>query len=243
MSGSASGAGAWQRSDLVQHFLADRQRLLPLLDVQEQLIERIFNRSDRDVERFIDVGSGDGASSELMLRVFPEAEAVLVDYSEPMLERAGARLGAGEGRWQAVRGDLREPSWTGALPRGSYDAAISSFAIHHLAGERKRALFAEVFGLLSGGATFVNLDVVEIGPPLAGLFDEQMVANVIALERERGGPRTDAEIERDMLADSRDDQPSGAEEQLRWLREAGFQHVELHFKWAEAAIFGAIKPS
>jgi len=236
-------AGAWQGADLVQHFLADRQRLLPLLDAQEHLIERIFKRSDRGVERFIDVASGDGASSELMLRVFPEAEAVLVDYSEPMLERAGARLGAGEGRWQAVHGDLREPSWTDALPPGSYDAAISSFAIHHLAGERKRALFAEVFALLAPGAMFVNLDVVEIGPPLAGLFDEQMVANVIALERERGGPRSDAEIEKDMLADSGDDQPSGAEDQLRWLHEAGFQHVELHFKWAEAAIFGAIKPS
>ena len=243
MSESGPGCGAWQGSELVQHFLADRQRLLPLLDVQEQLIERIFERGDRDIERFVDLGSGDGASTELMLRAFPEAQAVLVDYSEPMLERAGARLGTGEGRWQAVRGDLREPSWTAALPQGSYDAAISSFAIHHLPGERKRALFAEVFGLLAPGAMFVNLDAVEIGPPLEGLFDEQIVANVIAVERERGGPRSDAEIEKDMLADARDDQPSGAEEQLRWLREAGFEHVELHFKWAEAAIFGAIKPS
>ena len=79
MSEAATGAGAWQGSELVQHFLADRQRLLPLIDVQEDLIERIFKRSGHGVERFVDVGSGDGASSELMLRVFPEAQAVLVD--------------------------------------------------------------------------------------------------------------------------------------------------------------------
>jgi len=90
---------------------------------------------------------------------------------------------------------------------------------------------------------FVNLDVVCIGPPLAGLFDEQMAANAIALEHEHGGARSDAEVEREILADDSDDRPDPADEQLRWLREAGFEDVELHFKWAEAALFGAVRPS
>ena len=46
-----------------------------------------------------------------------------------------------------------------------------------------------------------------------------------------------------MLADGDHDQPDTAEDQLDWLREAGFAPVELHFKWAEAAVFGAVRPS
>jgi hypothetical protein len=33
-----------------------------------------------------------------------------------------------------------------------------------------------------------------------------------------------------------------AEDQVRWLLDAGFEYAEVHFKWAEAAVFGAIKP-
>ena len=234
---------AWQGERLVEDFLRDRQRLLPLIDVQEALIETALRRHGRDVRRFLDIGAGDGAMSALVRRVIPDADAVLVDYSEPMLARAGHRLGPpGEGGWQAVRADLREPSWAQSLPPGPFDLAVSSYAIHHLPAERKRGLFAEVCELLAPGAMFVNLDFVLIGKPLAGLFDDQMAANAVELEHEHGGSRSDEEVEREILADDSDDQPDTAESQLAWLREAGFEDTELHFKWAEGAIFGAIKP-
>ena len=115
-------------------------------------------------------------------------------------------------------------------------------AIHHLPAPRKRELFAELFELLAPGAMFVNMDVVTVQGPLAGLFDEEIIVNAAALEEERGGGRHAHEIESQMLADVDDDQPDSAIEQLGWLREAGFADVELHFKWAEGAIFGATKP-
>jgi tRNA (cmo5U34)-methyltransferase len=239
----ARGA-AWQREELVQEFLRDRQRLLPLIDVQEALVEEAFRRLDRPVRRFLDVGAGDGAMTALLQRVFPEAQAVLVDYSEPMLARAAGRLGAAaQGRWEAAPADLNDPSWLAALPAGPFDAAISSFAIHHLESARKRALYRELHGLLEPGAMFVNLDVVVVAGPLAGLFDEQMLANAIALEHDHGGARSDEEVERETLADDSDDRPDPAEDQLQWLLEAGFDPAELLFKWAEAAVFGAVKPS
>lgn len=242
MSSSPPGA-AWQRPELVGTFLDDRQALLPLIDVQEELIRLLFERHPREIRRFIDVGSGDGASSALLLGVAPAAEAVLVDFSEPMLARAEQRLGASAGRWRAVRGDLSAPAWREALPAGGYDAAISSYAIHHLPAARKRELFAELFELLEPGAMFVNLDVVTIDGPLRGLFDEQMAANASAAEHGRHGGRTDEQIAEEVLADDSDDRPDSAPDQLRWLREAGFAEVELHFKWAEGAIFGGVKPA
>jgi ubiquinone/menaquinone biosynthesis C-methylase UbiE len=243
---SETAEAHWQRHDLAHEFLEHRQQLLPLLDVQEDLVRRIFERHGRPVERFLDIGSGDGASSALLRSVFPAAEAVLVDFSEPMLARAGARLGARG--WTAVRGDLSTPGWRQGLPEGSYHAAVSSYAIHHLTSERKRALFAEVFELLQAGARFVNMDVVEIEGPLDGLFDEEIIANREQMARPalgdgRGAIHPGSEHDREEpFDDHSEDRPDPAEDQLAWLREAGFAPVELQFKWAEGAIFGAVKP-
>jgi SAM-dependent methyltransferase len=239
MSAPEQGA-AWQQPGLVGTFLDQRQTLLPLLDVQEQLVRLMFERHRRPLRRFLDIGCGDGAMSQLLLDLEPAAEAVLVDYSEPMLRGAERRLGGRPGSWQAVRGDLREPAWRAGLPAGSFDAAVSGFAIHHLEARRKRELFAEVFELLEPGALFVNMDCVVIDGPLRGLLDERIIANAIAAEHVHQGGRSDEEVEREMLSD--DDRPDSAEDQLAWLRDAGFEHVGLQFKWAETAVFGAVKP-
>jgi tRNA (cmo5U34)-methyltransferase len=240
MSGSPPGA-IWQRPEVAGAFLNERQSLMPLLDVQEDLLRRLFTRHPRAAGSFLDVGSGDGAMSELLLGQEPQAEAVLVDFSEPMLERAGHRLERFSGRWRAVRGDLSDPVWQAGLPPGRYGAAVSAFAIHHLPAQRKRALFAELFELLEPGALFVNMDYVSVAGPLQGLFDEQMIANAIRAERDRGGGRSDEEVERELFDDGEDDRPDSAEDQVQWLRAANFECAEVHFKWAEAAIFGAVK--
>jgi tRNA (cmo5U34)-methyltransferase len=243
MAVSASSPGAhWQRPELATAFLEERQTLVPLLDVQEDLLKRLFERHHHRVARFLDLGAGGGAMSALLLSLFPEAEAVLVDFSEPMLERARRRLHGSSARWQIVHGDLSDPAWMHELPPGTYGAAISGLAIHHLPAERKRALFGELYGLLEPGAMFVNMDYVSVAGPLRGLWDEQMLANAVRAEHERGGGRSAAEIEQAIFDDSDEDRPDSVEDQLRWLREVGFATAEVHFKWAEGAIFGAIKP-
>ena len=138
-----------------------------------------------------------------------------------------------------MRGDLNDPSWQRALPAGRYDAVVSGLAIHHIPAERKRALFAEAFELLEPGGIFVNMDYVSIEGPLQGLFDEQMRANAVEHEHASGGTRSADEVD----VEDDDDRPDTVEDQLRWLREAGFEQVEVHFKWAEAAIYGGSRPA
>jgi tRNA (cmo5U34)-methyltransferase len=240
---SASSPGAqWQQPELASAFLDVREALVPLLDVQEELLRRLFERHPHGVTRFLDVGCGDGAMSQLVLSLFADAEAVLVDFSEPMLERAARRLEDSSTRWRIVDADLSDPAWSERLPGGGYGAAVSGLAIHHLPSERKRSLFAELYGLLEPGAMFANMDYVSIEGPLRGLWDEQTLANAVRAERERGGGRSQAELERDLFDDTDEDRPDSVDDQLRWLREAGFEQAEVHFKWAEGAIFGGIRP-
>jgi ubiquinone/menaquinone biosynthesis C-methylase UbiE len=237
-----SPGGHWQRPELVSTFLRERRTVMPMLDVQEDIATRLLRRHGHEFTRFLDVGAGDGAMTELVLSVQPEAEAVLVDFSEPMLAGAQRRLAGRPNRWQTLRGDLSDPAWRAQLPQGPYGLAVSAFAIHHLPGVRKRSLFGELYELLEPGALFVNMDYVLVDGPLRGLWDEQMLANAVAAERARGGERSKAEVERALFDDHEDDRPDSAEDQVGWLREAGFEQVEIHFKWAEAAIFGAVRP-
>jgi tRNA (cmo5U34)-methyltransferase len=244
VSASAPEGGApvaWQQEDTVASFAERRRVLIPLLDVQEEILTQVLTRGERPVERFLDLGAGAGAVSELVLRLggeYSHSDGVLVDFSEPMLERARANLAPFPGRWQIVRGDLSSVGWQAGLPGGRYDAVVSGLAIHHLSPARKRELFAEAFALLEPGGTFVNMDCVAVEGPLEGLFDEYMLASAVRHEHEHGRDGSGQDVD----FDTGEDQLDSIEDQLSWLRDAGFQHVEAHFKWAEAAVFGGTRP-
>lgn len=241
MSGGADAAsGGWRAAQLAGSYLVGRETLIPMLAVMEDLLLRLLARSPRPIGRFLDLGCGGGAISALVCSLVP-AEAVLVDFSEPMLAEA-RRRGAGRESWQVLRGDLGEPGWREGLPAGGYDAVVSGLAIHHLPAVRKRALFAEIHELLEPGGMFVNMDYVTQHGPLAGLWDEEMLAAAVRAERARGGTRSEAEVDADIFEDSGEDRPDTAEEQVSWLREAGFAPADVYFKWAEAAVFGGLRP-
>jgi tRNA (cmo5U34)-methyltransferase len=235
----ATPGAHWQREELAASFAERRRILIPLLELQEDVLRRLLARHESPIVRFLDIGAGAGAMSDLVLSARAGSEGVLVDFSQPMLERAGEQLADHTGRWQALSADLNDPAWRHGLPAGRYDAIVSGLAIHHLPSERKRTLFAELLGLLEPGGLFVNMDYVAIAGPLRGLFDEEMHAAAVRAERESGGTRSGHEVD---LEDDHD-RPDTVEDQLRWLRDAGFEQVEVHFKWAEAAVYGGVRPA
>ena len=237
----SEAVGGWRTAEVARSYLAGRDRLIPMLAVMEDLVRRLLARSPRPIARFLDLGCGAGAMSALVRSHAPAAEAVLVDFSEPMLEQARAR-GGHEHAWQVLCGDLSTAAWLESLPGGRYDLVVSGLAIHHLLAERKRALFAEVHGLLEPGGMFVDMDYVTQPGPLAGLWDEEMLAAAVRAEHDHGRRRSRQEIEADIFEDSEEDQPDTAEEQVAWLRAAGFAPADIYFKWAEAAVFGGLRP-
>ena len=82
----------------------------------------------------LDLGTGDGRLLALVKREHPNTEAVAIDFSPAMLEAARKRF-AGDSSVAVITHNLDDP-----LPDwGKFDAVISSFAIHHVAHERKRA--------------------------------------------------------------------------------------------------------
>lgn len=198
----------WSDPERIDGYLG---RGVPHRDVAESLLlEALPER----VERFLDLGTGDGRLLALVGERHPTARGIGIDSSIPMLERAQRRF-AGNRLIELLEHDLTEQL---PVERNTFDAIVSALAIHHIPDERKRSLFVEVRELLRPGAVFVNLEIVTSPTPELHEHFRHAI----------GRPHDDPS-----------DQLAGLEEQLQWLRDAGFSHVDCRFKWLELALFVA----
>jgi tRNA (cmo5U34)-methyltransferase len=204
----------WSTPEHALGYLSRADTLPHRTEGEAVLLEQI----PRDVQRVLDLGTGDGRLLALLRADRPELSGVGLDVSEPMLVKARERF-EGVERVELLEHDLATP-----LPAlGRFDAVVSSFAIHHLEHERKRSLYGELFEVLEPGGVFCNLE--HVASPTERLHRRFYEA----LGYEPGW-----EDPSNRLLD--------VETQLGWLRELGFDDVDCYWKWLEMALLVGVKP-
>ena len=203
----------WASTDHARDYLERADSISHRSEGESALLEFV----PAATRRILDLGTGDGRLLALVRQEFvrqgqPDMVAVAVDFSPAMLDAVRKRF-AGEPSVSVVAHNMDEP-----LPAlGRFDAMISSFAIHHLVHERKRALYAETYGLLNPGGVFCNLE--HVASPTPRLHKEFL---------ERIGFTVETEDPSNKLLD--------VETQLGWLRDIGFEDVDCAWKWRELAL-------
>jgi ubiquinone/menaquinone biosynthesis C-methylase UbiE len=210
-----SGMNLWDSAAHALEYLARADSIPHRTEGEAELIEWL----PLGTLHVLDLGSGDGRLLGLVKLARPESTAVALDFSDTMLDRLRDRFGR-DRTVRVLAHDLTQP-----LPDslGSFDAVVSSFAIHHVPHPRKRALYQEVFRLLRPGGVFCNLE--HVSSPTPGLH-EQFLARL--------GVAPPDEDPSNKLLD--------VETQLAWLREIGFTDVDCHWKWRELALMAGMKP-
>lgn len=204
----------WQTTDHASAYLERADRVPHRAAGEATLLDEL----PATVRRVLDLGSGDGRLLNLVLAARPGADGIAVDFSPHMLEQLRARFGANPSvRIVAHDLDQRLPAL------GTFDAVVSSFAIHHLTDERKRALYQEIWTVLQPGGVFCNLE--HVLPVSARAHTKFLEAMGIA---------------------DQDEDPSNilldVHTQLEWLRAIGFEEVDCHWKWRELALLAGRKP-
>jgi len=203
-----SASNEWRREDHALAYLDRADRVPHRREGEDVLLEHLPVQS----RRVLDLGTGDGRLLALVKAARPDVSAVAVDFSPAMLSAVRERF-EGDAAVEVVEHDLDAP-----LPNlGLFDAVVSSFAIHHLTHERKRALYREIFGLLQPGGVFCNLE--HVASPTRRLHERFLRA---------------------IGTDPAEEDPSNklldVETQLAWLREIGFEDVDCYWKWLEFAL-------
>jgi SAM-dependent methyltransferase len=128
------------------------ERFQTMFDVLEAQLPKQFTA--------IDLGAGTGALSLRLLKRFPEAKCVLVDYDPVTLEIARHALKDFKRGLEIVEADLRT-NWISKLPRSSFDAVLSTTALHWLTSKELQKLCLQVAAILRRGGVFMNGDMIQ----------------------------------------------------------------------------------
>ena len=203
----------WTSEDHVRDYLERADLISHRGEGEAALLEFIAPAT----RRILDLGTGDGRLLALVRSQHHDTDAVAIDFSPAMLDAARQRFTA-DSRVSVIEHNMDAP-----LPElGKFDAVISSFAIHHLVDERKRALYTEVFDLLNADGVFCNLE--HVSSPSPRLHEDFLL---------RIGFTVETEDPSNKLLD--------CETQLRWLREIGFADADCHWKWRELALLVGVR--
>ncbi len=235
----------WQQQDAAKMFLEDVRGGIPLADEQIDVLMRIVRHALPTVERFLDLGCGDGILGRTVQGEYPKAAGVFLDFSQYMIE--AARQKADPQRAVFVVQSFAADDWVQAVERhGPFDLVLSGLAIHHLEDERKASLYREIFDLLSPGGLFLNLDqVLGVSAWARQAYDDRFVDSLWAHHRAQGGTQPREAIVtfwRNRLGKAVDI-PAPLNVQCRWLEEIGFVDVDCFLKIFELALFGGRKPA
>lgn len=231
----------WKLPAIVNRFLSYRAAI-PLAQEQIGVMMSVLKSRGQPVEKFLDLGCGDGILGAAILGEYPSARGVFVDFSEPMLEQAREQLRDYAGQLVFENLNYGDPAWINRMQDESpFDATVSGFSIHHQPDVRKRQIYEEIFSLLKPGGWFVNIEHVSSAAQLnIDLFENHYISARYAIEQRNGGTRTF-----DELAEEYKNRPDKAanilastELQCDWLREIGYEEVDCYFRIYELAVFG-----
>ena len=146
---------AWDAQQ--ESFNSDRERRFnAMLDVIAATLPKRFTA--------LDLGSGPGSLSARLLRRFPSARSIAVDYDPVSLRVGQGALGNYGGRLTWVDAKLGGLGWTDRLPSRRIDVAVSTTALHWLTERELRLLYRDLGRLLPRGAIFLDGDHIPWGP-------------------------------------------------------------------------------
>lgn len=201
--------------------LSAGQATIPDSTLAQELLILVATRHNPAPRSVLDLGCGAGNLTLRLLSALDHApERIrLVDLSGPMLDRASERIHATGygGEVVAIKGDLREVDLG-----GPHDVIAAAAVLHHLRGEKEwRDTFARLHAALRpGGLLLVHDMVATTLPSAAQLVRERYGAHLSRLKDETFRDAVFAYIERE-------DTPESLVDQLLWLKDSGFESVDV----------------
>jgi tRNA (cmo5U34)-methyltransferase len=240
-----TGTDRWDEEDTRQ-FLDFADVVVPNRREQYRVIASLIPAEPEQWFNGVDLASGAGDLSKVILERFPQAQMTLLDGSDGMLTQAAENLADYALRIDLRQFDLMNTDWLDELSRRNRCIA-SSLAIHHLDEAAKRHLFERLYDHLDTPGVLLIADLVEPVNEQARMLyaDEWDRITRDQSERVAGSLAAFHEFQDGWnhyrTPDIEFDQPSRLFDQLVWLSEAGFREVDCFWLRAGHAVYGGFK--
>ncbi|MGL5351920.1 MAG: class I SAM-dependent methyltransferase [Clostridium sp.] len=179
--------------------------------------------------KVLDIGSGTGLFSEILLKKYPNAKVTLIDLSDKMLDVAKKRFDNNPS-FEFIVDDYTKHEFI-----NKFDIIISALSIHHLSHIDKENLYKKCYNILEDNGVFINADQV-LSPYNS---TEKMFSDLWRDFVEKSG-LSKSEISNAYERISFDN-PSTLSDQLKWLTNAGFKTTDIIFKYYHFCTFYAQK--
>jgi tRNA (cmo5U34)-methyltransferase len=228
----------WDKLENNKNFLETADIIIPqrqrLVSVLVSYV-RFFGGGSGKIN-LLDLGCGDGILAENVHLANPSARITACDASPTMLDQARIRLK------HIKDAEFLNYSFTEIMEnppfKKSYDFIVSSLAIHHLEIAQKLAFFKMLYGVLAPGGHFLNLDSCITA-------DETLLPWYYRLWREWILEAQAAQKSKEDYSTVPETAPQKPEnhyqdlnEQLAWLRQAGFANVDCFYKYGIFCLYG-----
>ncbi len=202
-------------------------KLIPYYsEMLDGLVSAIPHQRSRELN-IIDLGCGTGTISKIIKDKFPNARIICLDLAKNMIEMAKLKLAEyPDVRYQT--GDFRSYEFD-----DSYDAIVSSLALHHLVTDKEKIQFyKKIYHHLKPGGIFLNADVI------LGSSDHLQTVYMEKWKAFMEKHVSEEEIENKWLLQYREeDRPAKLMDHIAWLSEIGFSEIDVVWKYYNFSVY------
>lgn len=192
--------------------------------------EQIRNKFVRSKPcRVLDLGTGTGLTAALVRTLLPFAQLDLVDFSRSMLAGAKKRLGAKNTSYLRV-------DYSTYHFRPGYNLVVTAIGFHHQTDAGKRQMFKKIFNLLNPGGSFLLGDLMTYRQPKRAAYEQARHFYHLVDNATNRAALEDWAHHHLFL-----NQLTPVEDQMKWLRQAGFR-VQLKMQEMNTMVIIAGKP-
>ncbi len=183
-------------------------------------------------QNILELGSGSGNLSELIVKRFPHADLCLIDQSEKLLNTCRSRLRRYNGI-QYVHGDIR----TMKFEPQTFDLVVSSIAIHHLVNKEKFKLLSNIYQWLRPGG------ILAFSDQFAGATHDLYQKHIKQWQREAFAQGMDQKGWEQWMDHQRaHDFHVPLHVQTRWIQQIGYESVDCTWRYLLWTVLQAQKP-
>lgn len=191
----------------------------------------------------VDLGAGQGALSKRVLARFKRAYVTLFDASDEMVAVAKEQLAEYKGRYSIVIGDFSDPDWYEPISRPVH-AVISNQALQYVRLERRAGFFQSVYSLLGTPGYFANGGGFNTACRLVQERGEYKALELTQKKFELEGRQVSIEYLRGKRKEGQAQAGVNRmlfDEQVAFLKNAGFAHVEIVWRYLLRGVVVAYK--